>query len=255
MSKKLATLILLSIITMTVIVRYEVVATSFFVNITGAIKQFYSGQIDSAKEFLDRHFYQADKIDALVKENRDLKAKDEVLQTFAKEVLKLSELKNYPAPPEYRVKTVRAISYAALPDMQKIVIDYDQLEPNGIRGLVYNNQTAGVVVEKIGHKQSKALLNGDAKCSYAVFVGSEKAPGIAMGKSEQEMIVRYIPAWMNIEEGDEVETSGLDGIFYAGVKVGKVIKVHKLNAYTEVTITPYYNSFNPSYFYLVEKTQ
>lgn len=240
---------------MAFLVRYEVVATTFFVNITGAMKQFYSSRVDNAKDFLNRYLNQAKKIEELTKENRDLKAKDELLQTFASEVVKLSQLKNYPTPPEYSVKTVRAISYAALPDMQKIVVDYDDLEPSGVRGLVYNNQSVGVVVERIGNRQSKALLNGDAKCSYAVFVGGEKAPGIAIGKNEQEMMVRYIPAWMNVEEGDEVETSGLDGIFYAGVKVGKVTKVHKLNAYTEVTVAPYYNSFDLGYFYLVEKTE
>lgn len=254
MTKRAVALVLLVAITVIVIVRFDVATTSFFVNITGAIKSFYNQRVDSAKEFVDRHFNQADIIEQLTKENRELKEKDELLSAFAKEVLKLSELKRYPTPPDYKVTTVRAISYAALPDMQKIIIDYDGLEPNGIRGLVFNNQTAGVVVEKIGYRQSKALLNGDTKCSYAVVIGSEKAPGIAMGKSDREMIVRYIPTWMNIEEGDEVETSGLDGIFYAGVKVGKVTKVHKLNAYTEATVIPYYNSFSPSYFYLIEKT-
>jgi rod shape-determining protein MreC len=75
-----------------------------------------------------------------------------------------------------------------------------------------------------------------------------------MGKSDQEMIVRYIPAWMSVQEGDEVVTNGLDGIFFAGVKVGKVTKVNRLNAYIEAIIKPYYTAFNPDYFYIVESS-
>ncbi|MGE4295923.1 MAG: rod shape-determining protein MreC, partial [Campylobacterales bacterium] len=161
---------------------------------------------------------------------------------------------NYEPPVDFKVKTVRALSYAALPDMQKILIDYEELGENEVRGLIYNNQTAGIVVKQMG-SQARALLNGDAKCSYAVYIGQAQVPGIAMGKSDQEMIVRYIPAWMSVAEGDEVVTSGLDGIFFAGVKVGVVTRVHRLNAYIEATIKPYYNSFNPDYFYLVEATR
>ncbi len=55
-----------------------------------------------------------------------------------------------------------------------------------------------------------------------------------------------------LAKGDEVVTSGLDGIFFAGVKVGTVTKVHRLNAYIEATVKPHYNAFSPGYFYLVD---
>lgn len=252
MSKRVVVLVLLAVMSGAVLIRYEMVTAGFFLNITGFVKQLYSQKLDDTKEYINQHFYQQERIASLEKENRELREKNEVLETFAKEVVKLSDLKGYSGEIDYKVKTVRAIAYAALPDMQKIIIDYAELEPNEVKGLVFNNQTAGIVVEKSGSKHSKALLNGDTKCSYAVYIGKEQAPGIVMGKSDEEMIVRYIPAWMNIEEGDEVVTSGLDGIFYRGVKVGKITKVHRLNAYTEATIKPYYNSFNLGYFYLVE---
>lgn len=236
------------------VLRFELVSASLFLELSGWIKARYLAGVETTQDFVDTYFEQAETIETLLAQNRQLKEERETLSAFAAEVIALSRLKNYEAPAGFRVKTVRALSYAALPDMQKILVGYDALGENEVRGLIYNNQTAGIVVKQLG-SQAKALLNGDAKCSYAVFLGQNQVPGIAMGKSDQEMIVRYIPAWMNVNEGDEVVTSGLDGIFFAGVKVGTVIKVHRLNAYIEATIKPYYNSFNPDYFYLVEATR
>lgn len=250
MFKKLA-LAATAVALVVAVLRYELVSASLFLELSGWIKARYHTGVQSADDFIDTYFNQAETIATLLAENRQLKEERETLSAFASEVIALSKLKNYEAPAGFKVKTVRALSYAALPDTQKILVDYDALAPSEVRGLIYNNQTAGIVVEQQG-SQAKALLNGDVKCSYAVYIGQAQVPGIVMGKSEQEMIVRYIPAWMSVNEGDEVVTSGLDGIFFAGVKVGVVTKVHRLNAYIEATIKPYYNSFNPDYFYLVE---
>jgi rod shape-determining protein MreC len=125
-------------------------------------------------------------------------------------------------------------------------------------GLLYNDKTAGIVRKADGNRNSGeplALLNSDPKCSYAVYVGQFKAPGIAMGKNEREMIVRYIPEWMILKVGDEVVTSGLDGLFYAGLSVGKVTEIHKVHAYKEAIIEPYFKPFHPSFFYVVEKNK
>ena len=235
-------------------VRFEWFGGAIFAEVTGAVKRQYGALTASMDDAYERHFDQAEKIEALLAENRQLKENQETLNAFALEVISLSKLKNYDTPADFRVRTVRALSYAQPPDMQKILIDYDGLKRSEVRGLIYNNQAAGVVMSADG-KRAKALLNGDPECSYAVHIGETKAPGIVMGKSDQEMIVRYIPAWMHISEGDEVVTNGLDGIFFAGVKVGVVVKVNRLNAYIEAIVRPYYTTFDPDYFYLVESVR
>lgn len=253
MLKKLA-LALAALALVAMILRYESVSASLFLEVSGWIKARYHAGVERTGEAFTLWFDQADTIERLLEENRQLREKEQTLNAFASEVIALSRLRSYQAPPEFSVRTVRALSYAALPDLHKILIDYDGLGPNEVRGLIYNNQTAGIAVKQVG-SQAKVLLNGDAKCSYAVYIGGLQVPGIIMGKSDQEMVVRYIPAWMQVNEGDEVVTSGLDGIFFAGVKVGKVTKVHRLNAYIEATVKPYYNAFSPGYFYLVESTR
>ncbi|MDR2034383.1 MAG: rod shape-determining protein MreC [Helicobacteraceae bacterium] len=242
-----AAVILLSVLA----VRFQIAGGTPFVEVTTAIKSQYLTWTREIDEWKETYFNQAETIERLRTENEALKADREVLNAFAAELIDLSKLKDYETPPNFRVRAVRAVSYAELPDMQKIIVDYSDLKQGEVKGLIYNNNAAGIVVAPIG-RYARALLNGDAECSYSVYIGSDRAPGIVMGKSDQEMIARYIPAWMNVKVGDEAITNGLDGIFFAGVKVGVVTKVNRLNAYIEATISPYYSSFNPDYFYIVE---
>ncbi len=40
--------------------------------------------------------------------------------------------------------------------------------------------------------------------------------------------MKYIPIWIEINLGDEVITSGMDNIFFKGLKVGKVVSINKM---------------------------
>ncbi len=208
----------------------------------------------SIANFSQRHFHQASLIETLKEENERLKKEAVTLDAFAKEVINLSRLKKYSNKMAPEVLTVRAVSYASLPDFNKIWIDFSDFNTSKIYGLIYNNVAAGIVIKSNG-LQSLALLNGDSKCSYAVYVGKKEYPGVAIGKRRNLMVVRYIPSWADVKVGDEVFTSGLDGIFFEGLKVGKVTKVRNLNLYKEVEMTPFYDSLKPDYFYLVLKTK
>jgi rod shape-determining protein MreC len=248
---KPALLIAATILIAALAVKFHIAGGAPFLEFTSAIKSYYLSAAGELDEWRETYFNQAETIERLQEENRLLKEDQAVLGAFAAELINLSKLKGYEAPPHFRVRAVRALSYAELPDMRKIIIDYGDLKPNEVKGLIYNNQAAGIVVAPIG-SYAKALLNGDRECSYSVYVGEGRTPGIVMGRSDHEMIVRYIPAWMSVKEGDEVVTNGLDGIFFAGVKVGVVTKVNRLNAYIEAIVKPYYLAFNPDYFYVVE---
>ncbi len=70
------------------------------------------------------------------------------------------------------------------------------------------------------------LLNGNKDCTYAVFIGNERNPGIATSNDESSdlLSVKFIPVWADINVGDEVITSGMDNIFYEGLRVGKVVE-------------------------------
>lgn len=200
------------------------------------------------------HFDQADSLEKLKAENEELKKKAVLLNGFANEVIELGSLIKYKEEYEPFLRPIRAISYAKLPYFQKVWLDFHDYNSSKIYGLLYNNVTAGIVTSS-ENGSPLGILNGDPKCSYAVYVGEKKAPGVAMGKNDKEMVVKYIPSWMSVEAGEEVTTSGLDEIFFAGIKVGVVTDVKVVHAYKEATVEPYYNSLNPRYFYVIEKTK
>ena len=95
------------------------------------------------------------------------------------------------------------------------------------------------------------MLNKDIKSTYAVHIGSVEAPGIAQGNNSENIIIKYIPAWLEIHAGDEVTTSGLDEIFFKGLKVGKVISSTKTHGFQTAIVKPYYNSNDPRYFHMI----
>lgn len=220
---------------------------------TNSLKFTYQNIQDSLVTSYEKFINQAETIESLQGINKKLQKENIVLTAFAAEVINLSKLKKYDYDTNPTVQTVRTISYAALPDFNKIWIDFSEFESTKLYGLIHNGATAGIVVKKNG-SSALALLNGDIKCSYAVYIGNKKIPGVAIGKRSDLMVVKYIPIWANIKIGDEVVTSGLDEIFFEGVKVGKVNKILTKNAYKEVELIPYYDSIKPDFFYVVTST-
>jgi rod shape-determining protein MreC len=57
-------------------------------------------------------------------------------------------------------------------------------------------------------------------------VGNTAALGVVNGIKEKELLeMRYVPGTVEIKEGDPVFTSGQDGIYPAGLKIGEIIEV------------------------------
>ena len=65
------------------------------------------------------------------------------------------------------------------------------------------------------------------------------------------MIVKFIPMYKQIKVGDEVVTSGMDKIFFYGVKVGKVIEINERGSYKIAVIKTYADLSHPKYFWVV----
>jgi len=203
----------------------------------------------SIEQSVSEHFAQQKEIQELRIANRNLENSAEVLSAFAtklNDMLKINEIEEY-AP---KVKLVRSVAYANLNDYYKVWINYEDFNSSRIYGLLDRGSSAGIVVQKDGNPM--ALLLGDPKSIFSVFVGVEKIPGVVMGK-KKEVHVKYIPLWMNPKEGDEVVTSGLDGIFFGGVRVGVVTKVIKEELSKTAIIEPYSKISVPSYYHIIEK--
>jgi len=183
-------------------------------------------------------------IKSLQKENKELKFKLNQIESFLFKCNDLSLFKKVLKPELVFTET---ISYVKIPDFTSIYINYPEKITHPL-GLVYNNIAAGIVVKNVGD-YAIALLNSNKKTTYTVFVGKNEVPGIFYGSEE---VIKYIPKFKDVNIGDLVITSGLDGIFYKGALVGRVIDVKEKKLYKEAKIQVFYNSLNPTFFYVVK---
>ncbi len=220
-----------------------------FSKTTTSIISIYLDMKTTVEQSISEHFAQQKEIQELRIANRNLENSAEVLSAFAtklNDILKTNNIEEY-AP---KVKLVRSVAYANLNDYYKVWINYKDFNASRIYGLLDRGSSAGIVVQKDGNPM--ALLLGDPKCIFSVFVGNAKIPGVVMGKNK-EVHVKYIPLWMNPKAGDEVITSGLDGIFFGGVRVGVVTKVIKEELSKTAIVKPYSKINVPSYYYIIQK--
>ena len=224
-----------------------------FIHALNSIKSTYHLSVKNASNTIDKHFFQAKEIENLKEKLEHYESNHLVMQQLASEVKDLFAINNSSLASNPKVELVRTISYEKFGDLNRLWLDVVDYNSSRIYGLVYKEIVAGIVIEKGG--EPLALLNKDIKCSYAVYIGDEYAPGVAHGNNKKNLIVEFIPAWHKIKIGDEVKTSGLDNIFYKGLKVGEVISITKSQGYQIATIKPYYNSNEPNYFHMIKKVK
>jgi len=101
---------------------------------------------------------------------------------------------------------------------------------------------AGVVgqVVSVASKNAKVLLITDPHSGVDAVVQRSRARGIVTGSVENGPILKYVKRSEDVEEGDRLITSGLDGIFPKGLLIGTVSRVSKKSSglfqYVEVAL-------------------
>ena len=198
---------------------------------------------------IDEHFQQQENIKKLRSDNRKLKKSALLSIAFAgklNEILKDNNLSVY----QPNVELARAISYANLNNYNRVWLDFNDFNKSKIYGLLYKGYAAGIAIEKNSHPLG--LLLGDPNSIFSVYVGADKIPGVLQG-NKRDILVKYIPLWKNPKIGDDVITSGLDGIFFQGIRVGKVIGVIVEESSKTLMVQPYVNLSIPTFLHVITK--
>jgi rod shape-determining protein MreC len=86
----------------------------------------------------------------------------------------------------------------------------------------------GQVVSATAHT-AKVLLITDRNSGVDALVQRTRARGIVSGSLESGTIMKYVKRSEDVQEGDRLITSGLDGVFPKGLLVGTATKVRKQN--------------------------
>ncbi|QFR48910.1 rod shape-determining protein MreC [Sulfurimonas lithotrophica] len=253
MNKELLSFFLIFIALFVGAMYYTNIIQGPFISALNYVKSTYHDTVEYASENIDKHFFQTKQIEELKEKLEKYENNHLVMQQLASEVNDLFSVNKTTLKTNPKVELVRAISYKRFGDLNRLWIEMDDFNSSKIYGLTYKELVAGIVVSN-GDKPL-AILNRDRKCTYAVYVGDKKAPGVANGNDEKNIMVEYIPSWFKIKKGDLVTTSGLDDIFFKGLKVGTVLSVTKSQGYQSAVVEPYYDSSEPSYFHLIKSVK
>jgi rod shape-determining protein MreC len=98
---------------------------------------------------------------------------------------------------------------------------------------------AGQIIQVTKH-YSKVLLLIDRNSAIDSLAQRTRARGIIRGSSDGQFFFQYVLRKYEIQEGDTVISSGLDGIFPKGLRVGQVKSITQKNSgiFQEVVVIP-----------------
>lgn len=251
MKTRLVIIAILLLILTVLLSRNDERISDTFLNIINPIKQKYKNFTQNLEDKSQSYIFQKESIEKLSKENRILRQRLLEQIHYIEQVQDIYEvLPTLSHVPVKNISITDTISYVKLNSFSQIILTKPKgLEENKLYGLIQDSVVAGTA--RVHNNQLYGYLTSDEKCRFSVFIGKTKAPGIALGLKENEMIVKFIPKWHNIKEGDSVLTSGLDGIFFADIPVGLVTKVEVQSSYTVAYIKTYSDIFHPKTFFLI----
>ena len=120
-------------------------------------------------------------------------------------------------------------------------ITIDRGEANGVRkgaAVIVPEGTVGQIF-LVSHHAARVLLISDHNSGVDAFVQRSRARGIVEGTVDGGCGLKFLKRTEDVQVGDLVVTSGLDGIFPKGLPVGRVTAVDKrgqgLFQYAEIT--------------------
>jgi rod shape-determining protein MreC len=134
------------------------------------------------------------------------------------------------------------IGAAATPDFRTVTIDKGS--EAGLRVDMAIIAPAGVVgrVVVAGRRAAKVQLLIDRNAAAGAIIERSRAQGVVVGGGDERLLLEYMSEGFDVAVGDEVVTSGIDGIYPKGLVIGKVDDVEKAGAaYRRISVRPAVN--------------
>ncbi len=251
MKTRVIIIVILLLILAVLLTRNDERISDTLLSIINPIKQNYKNLTQGLEDKSQSYLFQKESIEKLSKENRILRKRLLEQTHYIKQVSNIYEvLPKLSRLPMHNISLAETISYVKLNSFSQIILTKPKgLVEDKLYGLIQGTVVAGTA--QVHNNQLYGYLTSDEKCRFSVFIGKEKAPGIAIGVEKSAMIIKFIPKWHKIETGDKVVTSGLDNIFFADLPVGVVTKVEVQSSYKVAYIKTYSNLLHPKTFFLV----
>ena len=106
-----------------------------------------------------------------------------------------------------------------------------------------NGSLVGRIINPIALKESRVQLITDNESGVGVFSQSKEVMGILSGDDKGYCFLEYIHVTTEgIYEGEDIITSGKDGLFPSGIKVGKIVSITtSTSLFKQVKVEPYFD--------------
>jgi len=179
--------------------------------------------------------------DNLVKALKIANEKNNSLRELELSHARLQSLLGFKPGLNRQVAAAAVVGKDPSPWLKTVVIDKGTSE--GVqRGMpvVTPDGIAGLVTDASTH-YSKVLLITDQNSAVDALTQSTRSGGVVKGEPSGKLRLDYVLRRHEITKGDIIVSSGLDGVFPKGIRVGYVHEVIKPNSgiFQEVSLTPY----------------
>lgn len=106
-----------------------------------------------------------------------------------------------------------------------------------------NGSLVGRIIDPVALKESRVQLITDNESGVGVFSQKKEVMGILSGDGKGYCFLEYIHVTTeDIYEGEDIITSGKDGLFPSGIKVGKIISITtSTSLFKQVKVEPYFD--------------
>ena len=160
----------------------------------------------------------------------------------------LSRMLNYAVPPEASFVTAKVVAEEGSAFAHSAIV-YTGGNPNVRKGQVVLGQK-GVVgrVEKVSKHYAKIFLVNDINSKIPVMAEKSRVRGVLSGENSLLPKMIFVPLEAEVRVGDKIVTSGIGGVFPAGIPVGKVVSVEK----KEIKVKPWDNLSGLEYVQIID---
>jgi rod shape-determining protein MreC len=178
------------------------------------IRQSFSAYVDLVSE-----------LDRVRQEKRELEQWQWRAQQLEAEIAALRKLMNGVKDRGFAFVTARVVAEGRGPFTRSVLVNAGRAQ--GVRNgfaVVNSDGLVGRVVET-SENASRILLLSDVNSRIPVLVGRSFERAIIRGKSASRPALEFFPGGNDPQAGDDVVTSGQDGLLPRGLRVGRVVSV------------------------------
>jgi rod shape-determining protein MreC len=212
-----------------------------------AFANFFQSPVSSVKDNVAGFFGSFASLRSAATENEELRTQVTQLQTdlresqnLAAENERLKGLLGFKDETKYKAVPARVVGRDPSTWFDMATINRGSLD--GIKlnmPVVTNEGLAGRIVAVSPISAQFTLLPDEKSAAAAVVgeIGESNALGVVKGTGEKGVLeMHYVPGYEKVEVGNTVYTSGQDGIFPAGLKIGDIVEVRSGSATVPHTI-------------------